>query len=292
MDKKFKCTICYEKYASLEDLEGHWAVHFRHYGAPKYHEANKSSKNETEIEKEFKECNQCGFKTKFNIALKRHLKKIHVDIRKQIDKHESPDGDKINSVKNIYVNPSASMKTPSNECSKCEYKTNQRWALRRHERIVHENIKVHECNLCEYKASEKRNLQNHIKAVHDKIKDHKCDLCDLATGTVSILTQHIKAVHERSKDQQCIKCDFKSSYKNKLTRHIRTVHDKIKEYKCTKCEFSTGRSDKLIRHVRAVHDKIKNYKCTKCGYATTRGDHLIVHARAVHDQTKAKMNHS
>ena len=221
MEEEFKCTICYDKYASLKDLEGHWAVHFRHYGSSEDHKANGSPIRKTDIAKELHKCYQCDFKTKLNIALKRHIKKSHVYDRKQIDKHDTPDVDYLKSVKDISVNPSKGIQTPTHECSKCEYKTFFKPTLLRHVRIVHDKIMDHECNLCEYKTSVKVNIQNHIRLVHIALKDKKCPKCDYATCRKDVLTMHVKTVHDKIKDYKCGKCDYATNASRDLTQHSR-----------------------------------------------------------------------
>ena len=195
MENKFKCTICYEKYASLKDLEGHWAVHFRHYGAPEDRKATESPERNTERSRqELNRCDQCEFKTRLRFALKMHVRKTHVehlDVEesKHDDSNDSHRDDKIN-----YVSVKGTKEMSVLECSICGIKNASRRNLLRHMKVVHDNIKPYHCNLCDFKVCQRMNLEKHIKHVHIRLKDQQCPKCKFATCNKA----YLKKTHQTS----------------------------------------------------------------------------------------------
>ena len=101
MEQNYECTICFEKYSTIKDLEDHWALHFNHYGAIMEEEEEGKEKIITtpqrvavDSKQELKHCNQCTFKTKLSFALKMHVRRTHIeksslDETKDIDSNNS-----------------------------------------------------------------------------------------------------------------------------------------------------------------------------------------------------------
>ncbi len=133
------------------------------------------------------------------------------------------------------------------------------------------------CDKCDYASNNKSHIARHNDAVHDNIKDFKCDKCDYVCAQGEHLDKHIKAIHDKIKDFQCDKCEYTTGDNSALTSHIKVVHDKIKDYKCDKCPFTCADSGNLSKHIRAIHDKIKDYKCDKCAYVCAYGGDMKRH---------------
>ena len=179
-ENKFKCTICYEKYASLKDLEGHWAVHFRHYGPPEDNEATGSPEKNTESSKqELNRCNHCEFKTRLSFALKMHVRKFHVDhLNIEEGKHLDSNNSNDKTISRKF------MAKPINKAGL-------------NVREVNDNIKPYQCDLCEFKAGQIQRLQRHIKLVHIGLKDQKSPKCKFTTSNRDDLRRHISCVHDK-----------------------------------------------------------------------------------------------
>ena len=86
------------------------------------------------------------------------------------------------------------------KCDQCEYKSKNKGDLKKHVKIVHDQIKDIKCEKCDYICSTITNLKQHIKQIHDRIKDVNCDICEYVCSTNSILKQHVKQKHETSNE--------------------------------------------------------------------------------------------
>ena len=87
------------------------------------------------------------------------------------------------------------------------------------------------CDQCNYLTSRERNLKRHIKVMHENILDHKCNQCYYACAERSNLKRHIKWVHNKGdRNIKCDKCSYSAYQKEHLNRHMKRVHEKIKNY--------------------------------------------------------------
>ena len=59
-----------------------------------------------------------------------------------------------------------------------------------------------QCKDCNKTFTLKPNLKKHVKLVHEQIKEHSCEQCGKAFGVLAQLKIHIKMVHDKIKDHQ------------------------------------------------------------------------------------------
>ena len=109
---------------------------------------------------EFKQCDQCDFKSKNRATLKYHNESKHQGI--------------------IY------------ECSECGKGGLTKVALMNHKYDFHG--KFTKCFLCDYKTRRKENIKIHTQAIHEGVI-YPCDMCGYKTSTTRSLSLHKKSVH-------------------------------------------------------------------------------------------------
>ena len=74
----FQCAVCWDNFNTLAELELHWGVHFRHYGAPMDSVKHDNPEVKRTVEKDkMLQCMQCKFTARLAFALNRHIKKVH-----------------------------------------------------------------------------------------------------------------------------------------------------------------------------------------------------------------------
>ena len=117
--------------------------------------------------------------------------------------------------------------------------------------VILKNMDGYDCEICVKTFANKHYLKRHTKLIHEQVKKHKCDLCDKDFES----KKHIQVVHERVKDFKCDTCEMRFGLLSYLKRHSKTVHKTEKEFKCESCDKSFGNifilSDPIKMFMRA-----------------------------------------
>ena len=111
------------------------------------------------------------------------------------------------------------------ECRLC-HKTFKQYALNRHVKTVHENVRNHQCPECGKRFAEMRRLIKHTMAVHQKLKPFKCDSCDFRCGTISNLNLHRKKIH--SATDNLTQKNFKNLSLKEIQENFTQLEDSLK----------------------------------------------------------------
>ena len=74
------------------------------------------------------------------------------------------------------------------QCQQCDYQSIQSYALERHVKTVHEDVR-YPCNLCDYRATRKYSLKIHNEYKHQGIR-YPCDQCDYKATQKGDLRRH------------------------------------------------------------------------------------------------------
>merc|ERR1712129_364970 len=163
------------------------------------------------------------------------------------------------------------------QCSHCEYSTNVKSNLTRHNR-THTGAKPFVCSYvnCNRQFRYKMNLTEHIQTQHKK-EEHKCNECNKVYGTKRLLTKHMR---RHRGDFKCPHCAHAAADQYELKAHIRT-RTGDRPYKCPHCSYAAKTNQHLNIHIR-THTGEKPYKCQHCdkGFATWSG--RSVHEKTVH----------
>ena len=173
------------------------------------------------------------------------------------------------------------------ECSKCNFKADQRFKLRRHLLEEHnENILVTNaianktCKECDFTTSREDFLNLHQSKNHEIV--FKCEDCSYEGKTLSHVKEHKNAIHvNKINCNLCNKVISKYSLKMHLLSH--DEHKKI--FKCTMCEKEFGHPMSLKNHKETVHDRLR-FECNQCSYQATQKSHLKTHKQSIHQGVK------
>ena len=84
--------------------------------------------------------------------------------------------------------------TSKYQCTHCDYSTTHKGTLNRHEKSIHEGVKL-VCSHCDYQAKTQGQLKQHIQSKHEGVK-YACNDCDYQATKQGNLFRHIQSVHE------------------------------------------------------------------------------------------------
>ena len=225
--EKIECTKCNRTFASKEGLQSHM----------KNHDQNK-----------FK-CPQCGKAYKHKNHLSRHC---------YLNGHTFPSNNEVkphpHSIKCHICNKwildkehhikkyhSENSTTFLCDYENCEFKTNRRDTLYKHERVKHD---MH---------------YRDFGAISDTLElkdDLKCIDCGKKFNTKKETEEHIAL--EGCEDLNCPKCGKFFNVRHNLLQHIREIHDLTEQYTCPFCEKSFNQKRNQVRHSKTCKKNEKN----------------------------------
>ena len=172
---------------------------------------------------------------------------------------------------NNNVPPKKKQKTVEKKfhCDLCDYKSKQRWHLKRHKADVHDiGVVWHPCDLCDYKCKQKSDLKRHKASVHEiGVVWHHCDLCDYKCKQKSHLKEHKAYVHEIGVVwHYCNLCNFRCKNKSHLKKqHKAFVHDiGVVWHHCDLCGYKCKKKGNLKQHIKFL-ENIGDETCDYCG---------------------------
>ena len=159
-------------------------------------------------------------------------------------------------------------------CSYCEYSSDYKQHLIRHERI-HNGDKPYKCNYCAKTFAKGTTLVDHER-IHTGEKPFQCKYCDKSFAQRSALLRH-ERIHTGEKPFKCKHCN--KSFKDRSTqvRHER-IHTGEKPVKCTYCCKSFSNKYNLVQHER-IHRGEKPYSCNHCNRSFTQNSSLTRHKK-------------
>ena len=172
---------------------------------------------------------------------------------------------------------------------KCQYNTNNKNTLRRHQQNIHSNERQFVCdfNECDKTYKYKERLILH-RRIHHLNKLFKCDYnnCNKSYKNLINLREHKKRVHLNIR----YRCDWKDcnktfSYKSYLYSHKKSFHLNERKYVCdwSECKKRFTTKQDLFRHKR-IHSGEKPFKCgiNGCDKSFRLLSNLKVHKKRIH----------
>lgn len=163
-------------------------------------------------------------------------------------------------------------------CSSCNFFSNRKENLVRHERVMHMGEKLYACDKCEKTFSFKCSLGIHMKRLHsDTVSDTTHD---------SDVTRPFK----------CLKCNRQFVKRHAYLLHMRhhgvSSRENLKEklFSCSSCNYFSKRKENVVRHEKVMHTDEKPYACGQCEEAFSYKRFLAAHMKRFHPDTTLVSN--
>lgn len=179
-------------------------------------------------------------------------------------------------IENESTTPGFGIKTI--KCRHCDFSTDNRASLQKHQKLLHANELPYSCDRCDYTSKYAWSVKTHIDNVHLKTKRFQCPDCDYATSQACFLKRHTIRKHNPEEGAYlCSYCPYRAHHPNTLQRHVNRQHTQNFAHKCPYCDF--GRDCKYLveDHINDVHLKKVVYKCSECSFQTYKQRALKSH---------------
>ena len=254
-DQIFGCGFCPSYFTNVQSLQVHQDEnHKGQHGiinvrkVVKAEDKGKPQKRRSPGEAGLHECDQCGKKFSKNTHLRRHEKKIHLNLNKdriQVPKIdfcllpegkcplcEKEFGDSADELKSHMK----SEHTPFEQCKSCKRpvrKGDIKFHLRgKHgfiniDEISNEMLEIHfenieiTCPICKEIIENKDDLKQHLDDQHEK---YACHLCKKLFNYKKNVALHIKGIHENPHGIGCSMCDYKTNFRTDFRKHFNNKH--------------------------------------------------------------------
>ena len=188
------------------------------------------------------------------------------------------------------------------KCIKCDFQTNKKRYLVKHEQSQHvERLVKYSCNQCKYQGYKEKLFLSHKKTMHGN-EYYSCNQCRFGARTKSNLNIHTRTKHE-GLFISCKLCPYFAGTKGILAAHVSNIHDGVR-YPCDKCDLKASSKHTLMKHkfskhlgnnqatntkpskmnlspCQPIHENI-SYKCDFCGYQFFTEVYLSQHLQYVH----------
>jgi hypothetical protein len=252
------------------------------------------------------ECTMCDYKTKTNLYLTTHIKRVH---KKEKNVTCSKCGDRFFNSSDLQLHDrnrhqpklvKAKSDWPCDTCGKMfDNKTSMNCHRRFHFADPTKTPKL-PCETCGKVVANPWILREHIKWEHptqDEIDQLECccEMCKLPFATSLVLNEHLVQcpMTEDLKTFKCVHCDKNEDYVwhsgIALKKHIAEIHRYIRPV-CDICGFVVKSvvKDRLEFHKRTVHEGHRDWACEICGKTFTLKESLQKHVESTHQNITFK----
>ena len=256
-DQKYQCAVCFKILSDSVTLRDH------------LREEHKAGQKPLE-------CYICGYTTKRNFMLLRHIR-IHEGIKPY-------------------------------KCDLCPSAFYDRCRLVKHKWTHSDSRPIH-CDICGMGFTENRRLKTHYYT-HTGERPHKCDICGAGFPDKAYLREH-KFKHREKMPFECKHCGKGFARKSCLISHFKSkkecavismeiseeiLKDKLEdsgnlsEFRCRICKETFDDKSDLTMHHITVHKSVsavlhKSYTCRECGREFSQRGSLNMHI-AKHDKPR------
>ena len=154
-----------------------------------------------------------------------------------------------------------------------------------------------QCDLCGKEMANKFALKKHMRVVHEKIWDKViCDICGKVSKSKSDLQWHHQYYHaqyevkEQDLKKKCEKCLEEFNDPEVFNEHLKTCLDELKDFKCSDCDLHWVSHLSLELHLTVSHKKV-NFACRLCGKTFTTQSRLEGHIKQIHEKSNRVVCH-
>lgn len=234
-EKLLPCGVCGRKYVDSSHLKQHLKTHV----AARTHA-----------------CTSCSYIALTGEALRRHVDRIHLKLRKF-------------------------------ECDICQ-KTFVSQPDRKLHMLRHYKTKPVECDECDQRFYSTRELRKH-KWAHSKQKPFKCDDCGVAYAYTESLRKHMTT--HLPEMISCDKCPQKFWSEKMLTRHYRSHPSNDHIYKCSDCDKYYKSIGCMKQHEKLTKHSSYILVCNICNLHFASLDLLEIHDRKFHKEISLRRSY-
>lgn len=280
-ERNFKCNICGVRHITEKTLENHMMYnHVDQLTKEELIRIKKRNKDER-----MKICYICGQVTD---QLNKHVKKVHLNIRKFFCDHCSYSSFKRFDMTSHVLKH---RKQPNKEfmCDTCGTEFIRKTSLRQHWKDFHSNLDPFVCSFCSQQFKTQTLMKKHIKWRHEGDNKTKCPDCEKEIA-ISCLEKHIMTDPETFGQQfVCMECGKEFKNKRCLTFHRQTHNKKVFICEFTDCGKSYATLNQLSSHQKRHTDQ-KNIKCPypDCDKSYFKQQNLRIHIANMHTTNRSK----
>lgn len=76
------------------------------------------------------------------------------------------------------------------KCEKCDQLFNDKSAMKRHIKVIHDKVRDKKCDICGKAFTLPHHLRGHVMTVHKNLKNYHCKLCQKSFGDPATLARH------------------------------------------------------------------------------------------------------
>ena len=131
-------------------------------------------------------CQTCGKSYMHYAKLDRHIKTVHMGIKKEFIWTCKLCNKIYSTAKTLEIHTKSMHEGKKFNCDSCSKSFTQKSYLKKHVKIVHEGIELFKCASCHKSFTQGHSLQSHFRIVHEGRKLlYECDFCEKSFITPS-----------------------------------------------------------------------------------------------------------
>lgn len=204
-------------------------------------------------------CEYCGKKMKTAVTLRKHISKIHLNIRPYLCQMCAQAFGEDSELQSHIKQRHTSHDEKDFFCQFCPYATSNKYSYQTHMYRVHktrapgDNREEFKCSHCDFVTIFGHRYRIHMNS-HNNIRQYVCEFCSKAFVSSNSLRRHKLWLHS-SESLSCPFCSYETKTKQSLSVHVRTQHTMkgVKPYMCRYCDFRSATGGNCRKHIMNKH---------------------------------------
>ncbi|XP_029634689.1 zinc finger protein 99 [Octopus sinensis] len=204
-------------------------------------------------------CEYCGKRMKTAVTLRKHVSKIHLNIRPYLCQMCAQAFGEDSELQSHIKQRHTSHDEKDFFCQFCPYATSNKYSYQTHMYRVHktrapgDNREEFKCPHCDFVTIFGHRYRIHMNS-HNNIRQYVCEFCSKAFVSSNSLRRHKLWLHS-SESLSCPFCTYETKTKQSLSVHVRTQHTMkgVKPYMCRYCDFRSATGGNCRKHIMNKH---------------------------------------